>query len=371
MKSSRFILFILLTSIVVSACKEQSATSKTDSIFLFKEYISHTTYGVKSIMTDIRVGLVKPLDNQGEINNDLLEISPKTAGVLKLTNDNELIFQPNEPLKRDTEYFVKVRLDKIYPNQPKDFKTFTFSFKTIAPNFTVSAGNLQSSSDELYYLELQLTASDVISLEKAQEIIYVTQNGENLPIRWSENLPHGNVFNMVVDNISRADDNTEIYIGWKGKALNIKNDGGFTYSIPQKPKMTVVKMTTTASPQRMLKINFSNPLEDGQDFSGLVSIGDMHDVRYEVEGNVLNVYPQNRLEGYVEVTVFNGIKDMYGYRLEEDFRQTVSFEQLKPGVRMVSKSVILPDSHQTSLYFEAGNLSKIDVRIIEIYEENV
>lgn len=371
MKSSRFILFILLTSIVVSACKEQSATSKTDSIFLFKEYISHTTYGVKSIMTDIRVGLVKPLDNQGEINNDLLEISPKTAGVLKLTNDNELIFQPNEPLKRDTEYFVKVRLDKIYPNQPKDFKTFTFSFKTIAPNFTVSAGNLQSSSDELYYLELQLTASDVISLEKAQEIIYVTQNGENLPIRWSENLPDGNVFNMVVDNISRADDNTEIYIGWKGKALNIKNDGGFTYSIPQKPKMTVVKMTTTASPQRMLKINFSNPLEDGQDFSGLVSIGDMHDVRYEVEGNVLNVYPQNRLEGYVEVTVFNGIKDMYGYRLEEDFRQTVSFEQLKPEVRMLSKGVILPDSHQTPLYFEAVNLSKIDVRIIEIYEQNV
>ncbi len=371
MKSSRFILFILLTSIVVSACKEQSATSKTDSIFLFKEYISHTTYGVKSIMTDIRVGLVKPLDNQGEINNDLLEISPKTAGVLKLTNDNELIFQPNEPLKRDTEYFVKVRLDKIYPNQPKDFKTFTFSFKTIAPNFTVSAGNLQSSSDELYYLELQLTASDVISLEKAQEIIYVTQNGENLPIRWSENLPDGNVFNMVVDNISRADDNTEIYIGWKGKALNIKNDGGFTYSIPQKPKMTVVKMTTTASPQRMLKINFSNPLEDGQDFSGLVSMGDMHDVRYEVEGNVLNVYPQNRLEGYVEVTVFNGIKDMYGYRLEEDFRQTVSFEQLKPEVRMLSKGVILPDSHQTPLYFEAVNLSKIDVRIIEIYEQNV
>src|SRR5690625_287722 len=371
MKFYRYFLFVIFISITFSACNKQSGVTKTDNIFHFKEYISHTTYGVKSIMTDIRVGLVKPLEHQIESADDFLEISPKTSGSLLLTQDNELVFTPDEPLKRDTEYRVTVRLDKIYRNLPNEFNTFTFSFKTIAPNFSVVAGNLQSSSDDLYYLELQLMASDVIPLEKAKEIIYVTQNGKSLPIRWPENVPDGKVFNMIVENISRSDLDTEIFVSWKGNSLHLKNDGGFTFPIPQKPKMTVVRMTTTAYPQSMLKINFTNPLDERKDFSGLVSIDKLHEVRYEVEGNVLNVYPQSRLEGFVEVMVYNGIKDTYGYRLEEDFQQTVSFDQLKPEVRMLSKGVILPDSHQTPLYFEAVNLSKIDVRIIEIYEQNV
>src|SRR5690606_26081484 len=39
--------------------------------------------------------------------------------------------------------------------------------------------------------------------------------------------------------------------------------------------------------------------------------------------------------------------------------------------RMISKGVILPNSVSTPVYFEAVNLSKVDVRVIKIYENNV
>src|SRR5690554_2121257 len=125
------------------------------------------------------------------------------------------------------------------------------------------------------------------------------------------------------------------------------------------------------APSAMLSINFSDPLKENQDFAGLVVIDNTLDLQYEVDGNVLNVYPPNRVVGDVKVTVFNGIKNKEGYGLKKEFSEMVSFEQLKPDIRLISKGVILPNSTTTPIYFETVNLSKVDIRVIKIFEENV
>src|SRR5690554_768233 len=130
-------------------------------------------------------------------------------------------------------------------------------------------------------------------------------------------------------------------------------------------------ISATTAPAALLSINFSDPLLENQDFSGLVTIENTTDLRYEVDGNVLNVYPPNRVVGDVKVTVFTGIKNTEGFGLKKEFSELVSFEAIKPAVRMISKGVILPNSASTPVYFEAVNLSKVDVRVIKIYENNV
>ncbi|NNM24074.1 MAG: hypothetical protein HKO54_11040, partial [Flavobacteriaceae bacterium] len=49
----------------------------------------------------------------------------------------------------------------------------------------------------------------------------------------------------------------------------------------------------------------------------------------------------------------------------------VSFEQLKPGIELISKGVILPNANSTPIYFKAANLAKVDVRIIQVFENNM
>jgi len=369
----KFLSIVLL--LFVFSCKDKDQHSETDNLFKFKDYISYNTYGNQSITTDIRVELAKPLE-QFELTqelsaNDYLSISPNIKGKLIVENGKTLIFQPAEYLNPDTEYTVTVKLNKVYEDISNDFKTYTFSFHTITPNFKVEIGKLQSYSKQWQYVEASVEASDVISLEKAKQLVSAYQNGKNLKLKWPSEATEARYFNFTIDSISRKMEDSEILIKWDGKPVGVENKGENTFAILGQNNFTIVDISSTLAPAALLSINFSDPLMVNQDFAGLVTIENTTSLRYEVNGNVLNVYPPNRIVGNVKVTVFTGIKNTEGFGLKKEFSELVSFEQLKPAVRMISKGVILPNSASTPVYFEAVNLSKVDVRVIKIYENNV
>ncbi|WP_139853986.1 alpha-2-macroglobulin family protein [Aequorivita sinensis] len=367
--------FSIVLILLVFSCKDKNKHAETDNLFKFKDYISYNTYGNQSVTTDIRVELTKSLE-QFEMTeqlsaDDYLSISPKTKGKLVVENGKTLIFQPSEYLKPDTEYTVTVKLNKLYEDIAKDFKTYTFSFHTITPNFKVDIGNLQSYDKQWQYVEASVEASDVISLEKAKQLVSASQEGKKLNLKWPAETTEARYFSFTIDSISREMNDSEILIKWDGKHIGAENKGENKFKIPGQNSFTIVDISSTVGSSALLSINFSDPLMENQDFAGLVTIENTADLRYEVNGNVLNVYPPNRVVGNVKVTVFTGIKNTEGFGLKKEFSELVSFEQLKPAVRMISKGVILPNSASTPVYFEAVNLSKVDVRVIKIYENNV
>ena len=320
MKISLKFLPVLLLFFVFS-CKDRDKYTETDNLFKFKEYISYNTYGNLSVATDIRVELAKPLE-QFELTQELdadeyLKISPTTKGKLIVENGKTLIFQPSEYLKPDTEYAVTVRLDKFYEDISKDFKTYTFSFHTIKPNFKVDLGKLQSYSKQWQYVEASVETSDVISLEKAKQLVSALQDGKNLKLKWPAESTDAKYFNFTIDSISRKIDDSEILIKWDGKPIGAENNGENTFKIPGQNNFTIVDISSTLAPAALLSINFCDPLLENQDFAGLVIIENTQDLRYEVNGNVLNVYPPNRVVGDVKVTIFTGIKNAEGFGLKK------------------------------------------------------
>lgn len=364
-----FAFFLILTS-----CGDKNDPSETDNLFKFKDYISYNTYGNQSIAAPIRIELAKNLeqfDIAQELPSDYLKISPKTKGKLLIENGSTLIFQPEEYLKPDTEYTVTVKLNKLYEDVEKEFKHYTFSFKTITPNFKIDLGNLQSYSKKWQYVEGAIEASDLISLKKAKQLVSVKQGKKKLELRWSSEEGHAKFFNFKIDSIQRDIEDSEIEISWDGKAIDSKTKGSNTFAIPGQNNFTVVDVKSTLAPQASLSINFSDPLRDSQNFSGLVAIENTTDLRFEVDGNVLHVYPPNRVIGNVRVTIFNGIKNTEGFSLKKEFSELISFEQLKPAVRLISSGSILPNAASTPLYFETVNLSSVDVRVIKIFENNM
>src|SRR5690606_19581381 len=225
----------------------------------------------------------KPLDfeeNQEIEKQKFLEISPKIKGNLTFGSGNALIFQPSEPLKPDIEYVVTVRLDRLYENVPKEFKTYTFSFHTLKPNFKVTLGDLQSYSKEWQYLEASLETSDLISLEKAKQLVSVLQQNKNLSLKWPEETGDGRFFNFRIDSIQRKKENSEILIKWDGKPIASENKGEETFKIPGQDQFKVIKLSTSLAPQAILRINFSDPLMANQNFAGLVAIENMQNLRY-------------------------------------------------------------------------------------------
>ena len=363
----------LLVILVTFSCKEKP--SETDNLFKFKEYISYTTSGIQSIQSPIRIEMAKALTRfeiDQEIPKAILQISPKVEGTLRLLNQRLLEFTPSDPLTPDTEYTVTVKLNELYDDLERGMEKFKFSFKTITPNFKVDLHALQSYDKNFQYIDGQIESSDVIVLAKAKKLITASQNGKELSIKWLNSEPLAKHHPFKIDSIARAEDDTTIEVSWDGKAIGAKDiKGDNSMAIPGRNNFKIVGINQNRGANASVAINFSDPLQQKQNFAGLVTIQRAGNLRFEVDGNVLNVFPENRIVGNALIEVFQGIKSTDGYKLKQAFSETVSFEQLKPAIRAITNGVVLPNSSSTPFYFEAVNLSHVDVRIIKIFENNV
>ena len=361
--------------IVISSCKNKTeTTADTDNLFRFKEYISFHTNGNQSIASPIRIMLSKPLEQfeiAQEIPSEYLITNPKIAGKLFVDNGSELRFEPNEYLKPDTPYEVTLLLHKLYENIDSEYKKYTFAFKTIAPNFKINLNDIQSYSKDWQYLTGTLEASDIIANENSKSLLKVTQGEKTIPVKWNSTSEHSSYFNFKIDSIQRNIEDTELTVSWTGKALGIDNTGTENFTVPGLNKFVILNAKTATAPNAALTINFSEPLEPNQNLNGLVHIENAETLRYEIDGNVLKVYPATRILGEVKITVFEGIKSKYGFTLKNTFSELISFEQLKPQVRLISKGSILPNATKTPVYFETVNLSAVEVRVIQVFENNM
>lgn len=349
--------------------------SPTDNLFKYKDYISYHTEGRQSVKNPIRISLAKALTQfelDQEIPSEIIKINPSVEGKLTVRNQRLLEFVPSELLDADTAYEVTVFLDKLYDDLESGMEKFQFTFKTITPDFKVDLRALQSYSKQYNYIEGQIEASDDIAFAKAQQLIKATQNGKSLSIKWFTQDKSAQFHPFRIDSISRAEEDTNILIQWNGKEIGAsETNGENTIQIPGRNNFKIVGIDQNKGANASLAINFSDPLQDKQKFAGLVTIQRAGNLRFEVNGNVLQVYPENKIVGNALVEVFQGIKSTDGYKLKQPFQETVSFEQIKPAVRTITNGVILPNSSSTPYYFEAVNLTHVEVRIIKIFENNV
>ncbi|WP_323027670.1 alpha-2-macroglobulin family protein [Gelidibacter japonicus] len=374
MSFKNFITCVFALLLVVSCKKDGTPNEETDNLFKFRDYISYTTAGRVSIADPIIINLTKDVEGWTigqEISDKIVTIKPHIQGKLLVENAHALVFKPDETLQPDTEYSVTVKLDKIYKNQPKEFGAYTFQFKTIAPNFNVVTNNLQSYSKNWQYLEAALKSADIIDIKDAKQLVEAWQNGKKLKLQWNESIEKSKVFEFKIDSINRLIEDSEILVKWNGKAIKADNSGENKFSIPGINNFTIVNVEVVQTPEQYLSLNFSDPLKKQQNFDGLVTIQNSKNPKFIVDGNVLKVYPSSKLVGDILVDVFQGISNTDGFKLKKQFSETISFEELKPQVRLISNGTILPNSNELKFNFEAVNLKAVDVRIIKIFEDNV
>ncbi len=366
------LLLLAIISISLLSCKDKTADNN-DNLFKFKEYIFQTTSGVVSVQEPIQIILAQEITNfeaNTELKEGIISIVQKTKEKYIQKDPRHIEFIPENSLEPDTEYTVTIALSKLFSKVPSAFKKFQFQFRTIAPNFSITTNDLQSYSKKWQYLEGHLSAADVMNVETCKSILKASQNGADLSIKWHEIT--NKEFEFTIDSIQRKLDDSEIEVSWSGNDIGIKdNKGTNNVLIPGQNNFVVLQVNVIQSPEQYLKINFSDPIKKQQNFAGLVNLENGGKLRYAVDGNILKVYPGQRLVGNIKTEVFTGIKSTEGYKLKTAYSEMVAFAQLKPAVQLINKGVILPNSNDLNFNFEAVNLKSVTVRVIKIFEENV
>mgnify|MGYP000338057153 FL=1 len=90
-----------------------------------------------------------------------------------------------------------------------------------------------------------------------------------------------------------------------------------------------------------------------------------------VEGNKLRLYPDAGSKGALNVHLSQNIRSKNGLNLKESVVRQIVVSDEKPEVRFIGNGVIIPQSTQLTIPFQAVYLRGVVVRVIKIFEQNI
>jgi len=144
----QFSTLFFLVLFLFTACNRK-ATEAEPLPANISDYVHAYTTGSISKAAAVRVRLTAPFvekeENVGSIlDGKVFNIKPPVKGTATWEDEQTIIFQPEEELESNTHYLAQVYLDKIYPNLPKEVRSFEFNFYTREQHFYISWDGLQN-----------------------------------------------------------------------------------------------------------------------------------------------------------------------------------------------------------------------------------
>ncbi|MCC5917879.1 MAG: hypothetical protein JJU02_11205 [Cryomorphaceae bacterium] len=366
--------FLLPISLILIFSCGRSTKDSTAFDPAYSAYISGHTTGVVSAGTTIEVHFANPPKNalKGKEIKDkkLLTFSPDISGTLFWKDAYTMSFLPDKPLPQGKAFTAVLNLNQIF-SVPDELTEYVFDF-AIIPQF-VSLGthrNIPYPGDQLGYSKLtgEFRSADVIAEEYLEKIFEVSLNGKKITPHWSSK---GTIHEFRLDSIVRDKNDQDLAFKLNGKIAGFDQKESFELVIPSIDNFQVTHVRWNNESNGKISVTFSDPIDQTSVVRGLVTLDNRDDIRLQVEGAMLHIYPSGRPTGKKELFLHQNIKSVYGYPMKKEVSRTITFESQKPAVEFLSEGTIIPDSEGLKVPFRAVNLRAVDVVVLKIFERNV
>jgi uncharacterized protein YfaS (alpha-2-macroglobulin family) len=342
----------------------------------FAEYISTYSAGLLSSGTPLRIGFTRDVADSAWVGKEtpvkLLEFAPTVKGKATWLDRRTLEFRPEGRWLSGQRYDAKLLLSKLL-SVPFDLKTFNWTFQIIAQNFDLSVDNVKPYvKTELTRQKIEgtLTTSDFAEAATVERSLQALQEGKKLTITWAH-TSEGRQHNFIVEEVERKETGSKVTLSVNGKELGISRTDEQEVEIPSLSDFKVVNVRVDQASGQHVVVQFSDPLNEKQNLAGLVSLTGLASLEFQIQDNLLRVYPPVRQTGSSTLTIEAGIRNVLNYKMKEPASAEVMFEELKPALRFVGKGTILPATDGLVLPFEAVNLKMVDVQVVKIFESNI
>ena len=363
--------FVICATLI--ACKPEHKPFEPDNAYV--PYIPAFTYGHIGARSPILVRLAEDhawKDTSEAAIQELFDLSPDVEGTVEWTDHNTLAFRPKERLKSGADYQVEFHLGKIM-DVPDELEEFKFQVSIIQQELDVKVTDLQPlSSTDLTWQRVLASAytSDDATGQDVEGCVKAVQGKRELSLSW-EHEANGQFHRFSIDSVQRGDAQDSVRITYNAEKIDGLADSSFWFRVPAIGDLQLISATTTSAEEQYATLLFSDPLDATQDLSGLAGIAGQENVRLSIDGNRLIMYPEQRLSGNHQGFVAQGLANVNKRTLGKDISVDLSFEDIKPAIRLVGKGTILPSTDGLLFPFDAVNINAVEVRIIKIYEDNV
>lgn len=371
MKRSIFLLTSFL--ITVLACNRSNTYPKYHPDFI--HHISAYTAGIIERDAVIRIVLSDSL-TQRQIKKlsdlDLMEFSPNIKGKYEMEGNRTVVFIPNEKLPRNMVYQAVFNLGKV-KKVDRVLRRFPFRFETPKQSVNMEVGALQAYSDydpKYRHIEGVLTINDNEEIDALKGCISADLDGKNLPVKVFS-ADHNKQFIFRIDSILRTEKNRNLTIRLNGKSIGASEVQTEIVEVHGLGEFTLTNVLIQNEPDQKIEAVFSDAISVMQSIDGMIWLDEDADINYEINGNVVRIFPKNRLTGSHEIKFSKSIQNNMGYNLKNETIREIYFDQTKPKLRLVGNGTIVPDAKGVVFPFEAMALKAVDVWIYQVYEKNI
>ncbi|MEL6655966.1 MAG: MG2 domain-containing protein [Bacteroidota bacterium] len=369
----------LIISLIFFSC---FSCNKNDSLRPMPEsakaYLYAYTQGTISRTSSIDIqfaGLVATAEDIGtKIPAALVQLKPNAPGEWQWADRQTMRFTPDPALDFATTYTVQVSLKDLFDNVPSEASLFEFNVQTREPYVSLSVDGLETPNlgeRTQQVLRGELYTSDYLDSETATTLLVAEQGSRKLDLTWSHDA-EGIVHYFTAKGIERGNDPSAIYLNLIGAALGSDQRDRKEVEVPALGDFKVTSVEPQNGQEPVVDIYFSDPLNENQDFTGLVSISNSNDqFRYQAEGHRLRVFLNSAITGEQQVSVYTGVRNHFREKLPRSSVWSVTFTAAEPQVRLVGHGNILPTSSNLIVPFEAIGLHSVEVEIFKIYHNNI
>lgn len=369
---ARFLSYICLVCLLCIWSSCSGSGKEKDEEIPFNPNVEAFTSGKISRYTPVYLIFNQeiPADKMdGEHLRKLVRIEPEVPGELSFENNRTIVFKPTKGFERDTRYRVKADLSEWFEAEGKD-KQFAFSFSTLP---LLVKGNLQSfdinkKNENGYDLVYSLYTPDKEAPETVESLVGFSEKADAV---W-QHSPDGKKHQVTLSNIQAGTNGTRAFsLSVIPNKWRVAEEELVSVDIPDMNDFSVYDIRYVAEPERFVEVTFTKLLDAAQNMQGLAYIDGNKSDAVNVEGNKLRLYPDPQTTGALNVQLSKQIRSKNGLSLKESIVRQVEINQTLPAVRFIGQGVIIPQSTQLTVPFQAVYLRGVVVRVIRILEQNI
>jgi hypothetical protein len=362
-----FSVYLLGLLFLLSACKDKP---KTLTAFnpSYGAHINSFTSGIISKKSSINIYFNQDADMEA---NDVIRFEPEIEGELSWVNTRHLQFIPSDDLTPGEVYEAELELADLI-KVPDSLKTFSFGFQVLKTDFDWGQVALEASPStqmEYYQLRGNVIGADEEELESLKDLLEVTSDNTDYTIRWF-NGSGLREYQFIIDSIQRKDEAFAVKLSLSKNESSIKLEEK-SIEIPAMGDFKFLGYDKMDGREREIVLKFSDPIDAQQDLKGLITLEGVDNLKLEVNNTQIKLLPPDDFYGKRSLGIFEGIKNIGGYKLKEGKTIEVDFQSEKPQIAFLGDGHILPQSTQTLLPFKAISLKAVDVKVVRINSGNM
>ena len=368
------ILSVIALTLTYSSCS-RFGKSKGQSAE-FATFIKAYTGGIISDKSTIRVELASDIQDAtpgADLKDGILTFMPPVKGTTRWVSSNMIEFIPEGgALKPGQAYTGKLRLDKIQKVGDRKFNKFTFKFLVAIKEAVLSMSDLTitAASPDKASVEGAISLTEELPLEKVQKMIEYDYPDHSAEVSVTAGTDPRS-FHFEIIGLPRDTKDRRLRVSLKPGDTGFVTDSRLEIVIPAMNDFKVLSAEMVQTDDPYIDIYFTEALADVDDNSGLFTLEGVGRSYIQAENAHVKVFYENPQDGPVTLSISGAVKIHDGTRLAQEYSQKFSATEHKPAVEIPISGTILPDPKVLVLPFRAVNLNAVDIKIIQIYEENV